>query len=70
MFVTQMLRLHDSARLAGFVCGVVMLEHGDQSWVYAGHRLIETILGIATAVVVSFVPKLIRMKEPAEGSSS
>ena len=69
MFMAQVLKLQDAAKLAGFVCGVVMLEHGGQSLIYAGYRLVETVLGITTAVLVSIVPKLIRMKDPVERST-
>jgi uncharacterized membrane protein YgaE (UPF0421/DUF939 family) len=54
------LRLHGAEKVTGYVCGIVMLDHAGAPLVYAGHRLVETLLGVAVAVLVSFVPKLLR----------
>ena len=59
MFLSSALRLHGAAKVTGYVCGIVLLDHHGHPLSYALHRLIETVLGIGLAWLVSLVPKLI-----------
>ena len=65
MLLTYLLRLRDAAKVAGYVCGIVLLNFGERPWWYAAHRLAETALGIAAAVLVSYLPKLLGRDWPA-----
>jgi len=64
MFSSHLLRLRDAAKVAGYVCGVVMLNHGDHPWFCSLHRVTETAVGISLAVLVSLVPRLVPIDEP------
>jgi uncharacterized membrane protein YgaE (UPF0421/DUF939 family) len=59
MLVCSLVRMQEGAKVAGYICGIVMLAYGAEPWSYAIYRLIETILGIGVAWVISLVPKLI-----------
>ena len=59
MLLSHYLGLRDAAKLSGYVCGIVILEHDGGPWIYALYRTIETALGIGAAIAVSLIPRLI-----------
>ena len=62
MLLSYVARVPAAAKLAGYVCGIVILAHGAHPWSYALYRVVETLLGLAMAVLVSLVPKLMRVE--------
>jgi len=66
MLISHLLGIPAAAKLAGYVCAIVLVNFNDHPWLYAAHRSLETILGIATAVSVSFIPKLITVDDGSE----
>jgi uncharacterized membrane protein YgaE (UPF0421/DUF939 family) len=64
MFLSNLLHLHGAARVAGYVCGIVLFTYGDHPWSYAFHRTLETFLGIGLATLVSLSPKLLPTDPP------
>jgi uncharacterized membrane protein YgaE (UPF0421/DUF939 family) len=63
MLLCHIARVHEGAKVAGYICGIVIIAHGTHPWSYALLRFIETVLGIGVAWLISFVPKLIRIEE-------
>jgi uncharacterized membrane protein YgaE (UPF0421/DUF939 family) len=66
MLVCQLLGSFEGAKVAGFIAGIVVFEHSAQPWISAAFYFIESVLGIVCAMLISYVPKLIRLKEPSE----
>lgn len=58
------------ARVAAFVCGIIVLDNNAEPWVYALHRFAETVLGVSVAWAISYVPKLFHFDDGAKRSTS
>lgn len=67
MLLCHALKLDGAAKVSGYICGIVVLEHSGNAWHYAGERLVETVVGIVVALAVSMVPKLLKSEEPGDG---
>ena len=63
MLICHFSSMRGGAKVAGYICGIVMLAHGPKPWSYALFRLIETALGIAVAWLISLVPSIVRINE-------
>jgi uncharacterized membrane protein YgaE (UPF0421/DUF939 family) len=59
MIAAQLLRAGEGARVAGYISGIVLLDHSTLPWSYALYRFLETALGVLVAWAISFVPKWI-----------
>ena len=69
MLLSHALNLLAAARLAGYVCGIVILTHADSAWSYGVYRIAETFLGIGMAVLVSQFPKVLPTDSPDHAES-
>lgn len=59
MLLGALLGAGDGARVAGYICGIVVLDHSAEPWLYATQRFIETAVGVIVAWGISYVPKLV-----------
>jgi len=66
MLACQLVQSSEGAKVAGFTCAIVVLQHSPEPWLSAFHRLIETLIGVGTALLISYIPKLIRIREASE----
>ena len=66
MMISYAVGIPNAAKVAGYVSGIVIMAHGAQPWLHAYRRTMETVLGIAMAVLVSLVPKLLNVKLPSD----
>lgn len=63
MMLYHMMRARNGAKASGDICSIVMLAHIIRPWSYTFFRLIETVLGIAVAWLLSLAPKLVQLDE-------
>jgi uncharacterized membrane protein YgaE (UPF0421/DUF939 family) len=63
MLLADMLRAREGAKIAGYICGLIVLEHSPGPWHDALYRVMETALGVSVAWLISYVPKLVRAEE-------
>ena len=63
MLVCQLVQVREGAKVAGFICGIIVLDDSAEPWRTGFLRFAETVLGIAMAWLVSHVPKLFRFDE-------
>jgi uncharacterized membrane protein YgaE (UPF0421/DUF939 family) len=64
MLTSYFLYARDGARVAGYICGIVVFVHSDEPWSYALYRFVETALGVVIAWLISCIPKLMHTDEP------
>jgi uncharacterized membrane protein YgaE (UPF0421/DUF939 family) len=67
MIAAQLLGAGEGARVAGYISGIVLLDHSTAPWSYALFRFLETALGVLVAWSISFVPKLISSEGKTNG---
>jgi uncharacterized membrane protein YgaE (UPF0421/DUF939 family) len=60
MLACEIFNARDAAKVAGYICGIVVLDHSAEPWLYSFFRFAETVLGVVAAWAVSYVPKLMR----------
>jgi uncharacterized membrane protein YgaE (UPF0421/DUF939 family) len=63
MLLCYLLRAGEGARVAGYICALIVFDHGMEPWLYAYYRFIETALGVGVAWLISYVPKLISIAD-------
>jgi uncharacterized membrane protein YgaE (UPF0421/DUF939 family) len=58
MLLAQLLKAGEGAKVAGYISGIVLLEHAAEPYSYAVLRFVETLVGVLVAWGISYVPKL------------
>jgi uncharacterized membrane protein YgaE (UPF0421/DUF939 family) len=69
MLTMYMLRMQAAAKISGYTAAIVMFTHTGNPWLYATERAFDNVLGIGAAVLVSYLPKLIREPAPSDSGS-
>lgn len=66
ILISHLLRAREGAKIAGYICALIVLDNSAAPWLAGLYRMIETALGVIVAWVISYVPKLIPVKESSE----
>ena len=69
MLICELLRAREASKVAAYICSIIVLHHTADPWLFAFHRSIETVLGIAVAWALSYVPKLIQVRSEELGGA-
>jgi len=69
MLTMFILRMQAAAKISGYTSAIVMFTHAGDPWLYAAERAFDNVLGIGAAVLVSYLPKLIRESAPSDSAS-
>lgn len=69
MLICTLTRAQDGARVAGYICAIIVFEDSSAPWIYAWSRFVETALGVVVAWCISYVPKLISTKKARENTN-
>lgn len=67
MLLAQVLKAGEGVKVAGYICGIVLLEHAAEPHSYAFLRFVETVIGVLAAWGISYVPKLLPGGESTRG---
>jgi uncharacterized membrane protein YgaE (UPF0421/DUF939 family) len=62
MSLCTVVKLQSGSRLAGFTCGIIVAGSQGPAWEFAFFRLLETVIGVTVAWIVSWIPKVIRQE--------
>lgn len=69
MLPMYLLKLDGGAKLTGYMAALVIYTHAGDPWIYAVMRGFETVLGIAAAGVVSYLPKFLPRPTPPDAAA-
>jgi len=70
IFISHLLRAREGAKIAGYICALIVLDDSAVPWLDGLYRMIETTLCVVVAWLISYVPKLISIDEPGEPTNA
>lgn len=65
IYAAQRLHLRSGAKVAGYICAIVVLHFASEPWNYAFDRFVETALGVLVAWFISFMPRIVDAERDA-----